>query len=148
MKRDVLVAREPYISTSALETRRLGASFSEKLGKGSVVALYGTLGAGKTEFVKGICGGLGVPESDVNSPTFTLVNEYETGSFCIYHFDAYRLKSVHEFYEMGYQDYFFGDGICLVEWPDRVEELLPRDVLKIRFTHFKEDQRELLLLDG
>lgn len=145
---DTLMARKPNVSSSAMETRALGESFSKKLTKGSIVALYGTLGAGKTEFVKGVCAGLGVDESVVNSPTFTLVNEYETESLTIYHFDAYRLKSIREFYELGYEDYFFGEGICLIEWPDRVEELLPQDIWKVRFTHLKNDQRELLLLDG
>lgn len=142
------MARKPIVSSSALETRNLGAAFSEKLTKGSIVALYGTLGAGKTEFVRGICTGLGVADSVVNSPTFTLVNEYETDALVIYHFDAYRLKSIEEFYELGYEDYFFGEGICLIEWPDRVEELLPQEAWKVRFTHLQDDQRELLLLDG
>ena len=143
-----LKEKEPYVSRSASETRQLGRAFSNKLRKGSIVALYGTLGAGKTEFVKGVCTGLGVAEAMVNSPTFTLVNEYETDALVIYHFDAYRLTSIQEFYELGCQDYFFGDGICLIEWPDRVEELLPREVWKVRFTHLGDDQRELLLLDG
>lgn len=143
-----LIANMPYISRSPLETRRLGLHFAERLKPGGIVALYGTLGAGKTEFVRGICEGLGVSDSVVNSPTFTVVNEYEAESLVIYHFDAYRLKSVHEFYELGYHDYFFGDGICLIEWPDRVEELLPDDVMTVRLTHIGEGVRELLLLDG
>ena len=143
-----LIANTPCVSRSPQETRRLGVRFAEKLKAGSIVALYGTLGAGKTEFVKGICEGLGVADSAVNSPTFTLVNEYDAGALVIYHFDAYRLKSVHEFYELGYHDYFFGKGVCLVEWPDRVEELLPEDVMTVRLTHVGKNERELLLLDG
>ena len=143
-----LIASLPYVSKSASETRRLGVRFAEELKAGSIVALYGTLGAGKTEFVKGICEGLGVEDSVVNSPTFTIVNEYDTGALVIYHFDAYRLKSVQEFYEFGYHDYFFGDGVCLIEWPDRVEELLPDEIMRVRLTHVGENQRELVLLDG
>lgn len=145
---EILIVQEPYISTSASETRALGRSFAEKLDRGSIVALYGSLGAGKTEFVKGICDGLGVYDGVVTSPTFTLVNEYRADALSIYHFDAYRLKSVNEFYELGYQDYFFGDGICLIEWPDRVEDLLPADIWRLRFTHLGEDKRELLLFEG
>ena len=145
---EILIAKEPYVSTSAEETRQLGVHFAEKLKPGSIVALYGTLGAGKTEFVKGICEGLGVRDSVVNSPTFTLVNEYGADEVIVYHFDAYRLNSIHEFYELGYHDYFFGEGICLIEWPDRVEELLPGDIWRLRLTHVGPEQRQLVLLDG
>ena len=144
---ETLMAKEPYVSSSTQETRLLGSRFAKKLKERKIVALYGTLGAGKTEFVKGVCEGLGIDESMVNSPTFTLVNEYNSGGQVVYHFDAYRLKSIYEFYELGYHDYFFGDGVCLIEWPDRVEELLPEDIWRIQFTHLGEDKRELLLMD-
>ena len=138
----------PVVSTSANETVQIGASFAPRLVEGSVLALYGSLGAGKTQFVKGICSSLGIPESTVNSPTFTIVNEYGSRKASIYHFDAYRISRIDEFYELGYEDYFFSDGICLVEWPDRVESLLPSDTLRIRFTHLGGDRREILLFDG
>lgn len=137
---------DPVKTIGEAQTKALGKAFAEHLSQGDVVALYGTLGAGKTHFAKGICSYFGVPESGVNSPTFTLVNEYEGSKGPIYHFDAYRIERVDEFFEMGYEDYFFGDGLCIVEWPDRVETLLPDETIRLRFTHLGEDQREIVLL--
>ncbi len=136
---------DPIISTSEAQTRSLGRQFAEYLKPGHVVALYGTLGAGKTQFVKGIASYFEIPEQQVNSPTFTLVNEYPGAESTLFHFDAYRIEQVSEFFEMGYEDYFFGDGICLVEWPDRVEALLPNDVIRLRFTHLGDDRREIVM---
>ena len=136
---------EPVISNSEAQTRSLGRQFAECLEPGHVVALYGTLGAGKTQFVKGIASYFEIPEQQVNSPTFTLVNEYPGDNNTLFHFDAYRIEQVSEFFEMGYEDYFFGDGICLVEWPDRVEALLPDDVIRLRFTHLGDDRREIVM---
>ena len=138
---------EPVVSRSEEETRRLGALLARRLRPGDVVALYGTLGAGKTQFVKGICEALGIPAGRVTSPTFTLVNEY-AGEFPVYHFDAYRVAQVSELFELGYEAYFYGDGICLVEWPERIEALLPAGVIRIRFTHLAEREREIVLLEG
>ena len=137
---------DPIISTSEAQTRKLGKQFAEHLNAGHVVALYGTLGAGKTQFVKGVASFFDIPEQQVNSPTFTLVNEYVGAQGSIFHFDAYRIEQVSEFFELGYEDYFFSDGICLVEWPDRVEALLPNDVIRLRFTHLGDDRREIVLL--
>ena len=136
----------PVISTSAAQTHALGKNFATSLEPGQVVALYGTLGAGKTQFTKGICAHWDIPDALVSSPTFTLVNEYAGANGPVYHFDAYRIEQVSEFFEMGYEDYFYGDGICIVEWPDRVEPLLPDDTIRLRFTHMGEDRREIILL--
>ncbi len=107
------------------ETTRMGVKFSKTyLKTGDVVALYGELGSGKTRFVKGICKGLGYLEN-VSSPSFTIVNEYLTKSVKIFHFDFYRVSSVSEIIDIGFDDYILDDGICVIEWADRAIELLP-----------------------
>ncbi len=132
----------PMETTSAGETMRLGERLAAHLGPGDLVALYGDLGTGKTHLVKGIARGRGVPERRVSSPTFTIVQEY-AGDLPIYHIDAYRIAHVDEFYELGYEEYFYGDGICLIEWPARVEELLPARTIRLRLTHQGGDQRRI-----
>ena len=134
-----------FVSRSEADTRRLGRELGSLLEPGDVVALYGTLGAGKTQFVKGACEALGIDSDIVSSPTFTLVNEYAGANSPVYHFDAYRIEQISEFYELGYESYFFGEGICLVEWPDRIESLLPVDVIRIRLTHLSENERRIEL---
>ncbi len=114
---------QSFLSHSVGETFRLGSEFAKKLHPGDVVALYGELGSGKTHFIKGACQGLGVAEH-VASPTFTIINEYETPSVRVCHFDFYRLKDLAELREIGFDEYF-AENICLIEWADRVKELLP-----------------------
>ncbi len=113
------------------ETAAFGRRLAEELGPGSLVALIGDLGAGKTTLSKYIAEGLGVTEV-VTSPTFTIVHEYHTGRVPLYHFDVYRLSDPAEMEELGYEEYFFGEGVCLVEWADRIRELLPADARMIR----------------
>lgn len=139
---------EPVITHSEQETRELGCIVGRRLMPGDVVALYGTLGAGKTQFVKGVCSELGISPEHVTSPTFTLINEYTADRCPVYHFDAYRVEQISEFYELGYETYFYGDGICLVEWPDRIESLLPAEVIRIQFTHRPDNERQITLLEG
>jgi tRNA threonylcarbamoyladenosine biosynthesis protein TsaE len=112
-------------------TERLGAALAEVLPAGTVVALVGTLGAGKTRLVQAVAVALGVPRDAVTSPTFVLVNEYPQGRLPVYHFDTYRLKDDDEFLELGPDEYFESDGITFVEWADRVAGLLPTDRLEI-----------------
>lgn len=107
------------------ETLALGERIAGELKAGDILLLSGDLGAGKTHFVKGVARGFGVDELHVNSPTFTLIHEYKTGRLPVYHIDAYRLKSEQEAVEIGIEDYLYGDGICLVEWPERIAGLLP-----------------------
>ena len=98
----------------------------------TVFAFYGKMGAGKTTFIKAICEELGVNDV-INSPTFAIVNEYrsdETGEL-IYHFDFYRIKRLAEVYDMGYEDYFYSRGLCFIEWPELIEELLPEETVKV-----------------
>ncbi len=113
-----------YITQSEQETINLGSEFAKtKLKAGDVVALFGDLGSGKTRFVQGICKGFGITEH-VASPSFTIVNEYNTGSLKIYHFDFYRVKSIDEIVDIGFDDYINADGICVIEWAERVTGLL------------------------
>ncbi len=136
---------EPTLSSSPEETLALGARLGRRLRPGDVVALYGDLGAGKTHFVKGVCSACGIDERAVSSPTFTLVQEYAGRDFPVYHFDAYRIRQASEYFELGYEAYFFGDGICLVEWPERVESLLPADTIRVRIEHVDETTRRIVI---
>lgn len=124
----------------------LGERLAAHLGAGDVVALYGDLGAGKTHLVKGIARALGVPPEAVSSPTFALVHEYD-GTLPIYHFDAYRIEHPDELYELGYEEYFYGAGLCLIEWPARIEALLPDDAIRLRLSHRGSDRRLIELLN-
>lgn len=138
-----LQALLPAETEAPAETQALGGALAAALRAGDVVALYGDLGAGKTHLVKGVCAALGVPPASVNSPTFTLVNEYAGHDLPIYHFDAYRVKDVAEFFELGYEDYFYGPGLSLVEWPEHVEPLLPAHTLRLQLTHLGEHRRRI-----
>lgn len=105
--------------------------FVKLLDRGRIFAFYGKMGSGKTTFIKSICEELGVKDS-INSPTFAIVNEYEDrNQNTIYHFDFYRIKSIEEVYNMGYEEYLYGDAICFMEWPELIEELLPEETVKV-----------------
>ena len=113
------------------DTERLGAALADVLPPQTVVALVGTLGAGKTRLVQAVATALGVPVGTVTSPTFVLVNEYRQGRVPVFHFDTYRLKDDDEFLNLGPDEYFYSDGITFVEWADRVEHLLPEERVEI-----------------
>lgn len=113
------------------DTDCLGAALAEVLPPGTVVALIGTLGAGKTRLVQAVASALGVPRDAVTSPTFVLVNEYRQGRLPIFHFDTYRLKDDDEFLALGPEEYFESNGLTFIEWADRVAGLLPRDRVEI-----------------
>lgn len=115
---------QSLITNSEMETINAGEAFSKKISSGVVVALFGDLGTGKTRFIKGVCKGLGVREH-VASPTFTIVNEYQGTKIKIFHFDFYRMKTSLELQEIGFDEYIYDDGVCLIEWADRVREFLP-----------------------
>ena len=106
------------------ETYDLGVKMGEQARAGQVICLNGDLGVGKTVFTQGFAAGLGITEP-VNSPTFTIIQEYEDGRLPFYHFDVYRIGDLEEMEEIGYDDYFFGQGICLIEWAELIEEILP-----------------------
>ncbi len=117
--------------------------FVSLMGKGKVFAFYGKMGAGKTTFIKAICKELGV-EDVITSPTFALVNEYTAGNGDpVYHFDFYRIKKIDEVYDMGYEDYFYSGALCLLEWPELVEELLPQETVSITITVSDNDARTI-----
>lgn len=115
---------------SPTETKRAGYEIGCRVKPGSIYALYGDLGVGKTVFTKGLAEGLGIKE-DVNSPTFTILQIYEDGRIPLYHFDVYRIGDPEEMEEIGYEDYFFGQGVCLVEWANLIEELMPKETVSI-----------------
>lgn len=113
-----------YESLKWEDTFLLGEKLGMEAKAGRLYCLNGDLGVGKTVFTQGFAKGLGIAEP-VNSPTFTIVQEYETGRLPFYHFDVYRIADPEEMYELGYEDYFFGNGVCLVEWAGLIEGLLP-----------------------
>jgi len=127
------------------DTERLGTALAEVLPPGTVAALIGTLGAGKTRLVQAVATALGVPPGDVTSPTFVLVNEYTSGRRPVYHFDTYRLKDDDEFLELGPDEYFESEGLTFVEWADRVAELLPPERLEITLEVTGETSRRVTL---
>jgi len=125
-----------FITNSLEETEALGKKISSLLIKGDVLAFSGELGAGKTTLIQYICAGLGVMEY-VSSPTFTLINEYK-GILPVYHFDFYRISEA-ELYDLGYWEYFEGNGICLVEWADKAINLMPEEYISIIIEYPDDD---------
>lgn len=117
-------------SFSESDTFEIGKKLAMNSKPGDIFALSGDLGVGKTVFAKGFAEGLGIKEN-ISSPTFTFVLVYENGRMPLYHFDMYRIADPEELEEIGYEDYFFGEGVCLVEWPSRVEELLPENTVRV-----------------
>lgn len=121
------MTRETYNSK---ETFELGYELGKNAKAGEIYRLEGDLGVGKTVFTQGFAKGLGI-EEPINSPTFTIVQEYNEGRIPLYHFDVYRIADVDEMDEIGYEEYFFSDGVCLIEWASLVEEIMPEDAIYI-----------------
>lgn len=117
-------------TNSAKETYLLGKKLGETVKPGDVFSIIGDLGVGKTVFTQGFAKGLGIDEP-INSPTFTIVQVYEEGRMPLYHFDVYRIGDIEEMDEIGYEDYFYGNGVCLIEWANLIEEILPKDIKEI-----------------
>lgn len=124
------------------ETRAFGLELGASLRKGDIVALIGDLGTGKTALTKYIAEGLGIQEV-ITSPTFTIVQEYRQGRLPLYHFDVYRIGDPEEMYELGYEEYFYGDGVCVIEWADLIEELLPEYTKTIRIEYGKNQEERI-----
>jgi len=133
-----------YSSNSYEETRKIACEFAKMLFPGDVVTLDGDLGAGKTAFTGGLAIGLGV-DTHVTSPTFTIVNEYRSGRFPLFHFDVYRLETMDDLYDIGWEDYISEGGVCVVEWADIIRDELSLPYYEIRITksYENEDARQI-----
>jgi tRNA threonylcarbamoyladenosine biosynthesis protein TsaE len=127
------------------ETAALGRELAAMAAPGTVIALIGDLGTGKTTLTKAIADGLGVTEP-VTSPTFTIIKEYSSGGLPLYHFDAYRVDGTEDMYLLGYEEYFYGNGVTVVEWADRVAELLPPDAIVVRLDYGRDENERVASL--
>ena len=130
--------------TSLDNIRESARTFIAQMGDRTIFAFYGKMGSGKTTFIKALCEELGV-EDVVTSPTFAIVNEYRSATTAelIYHFDFYRIKKLEEVYDMGYEDYFYSGSLCLIEWPELIEELLPDDAVRVHIEEQPDGKRLL-----
>jgi tRNA threonylcarbamoyladenosine biosynthesis protein TsaE len=126
------------------DLERAAREFLREKPEGSVVALYGAMGAGKTTFTKAICRVLGVPDS-VNSPTFTIINEYrDKNGNPVFHFDLYRIEKLEEVYDIGIEEFLYSGRLCLIEWPEKMEQLLPEDCIRVTINVLEDGSRELI----
>ena len=122
------------VTHSAQETEAAARTFAAQLRPGAFLAMYGDLGAGKTCFIRGLAAGLGCADP-VSSPTFAIVNQYKgEGNRRIHHFDFYRINDLREAFDFGYEEYFYSGDLCLVEWPEKIEQLLPDNTMTVRIT--------------
>jgi len=120
--------------------REAAREFINHIGEQRVFAFYGSMGAGKTTFIKAICEELGVDDV-ITSPTFAIVNEYSYAEGSLFHFDFYRIKRLEEVYDMGYEDYFYSGALCFIEWPELIESLLPDDAVRVRIEELADGSR-------
>jgi tRNA threonylcarbamoyladenosine biosynthesis protein TsaE len=133
------------VTKSAADTQRFGRKLAQQLNPGDLVCLIGNLGAGKTCLIQGIAKGLQVKDY-VNSPTFKIINEYQ-GKIPVYHFDLYRLDGLTDLQGLGYEEYFYGQGVSLVEWAEKITPFLPRHYLQIELRSIDEHTRKVILTD-
>lgn len=140
-------ARTIYIKNEN-DTESFGYELGKRAEPGKVIALTGDLGTGKTTLTKAIARGLGIDET-ITSPTFNIVKEYRTGRLPLFHFDVYRIGDIDEMFEIGYEEYFFGEGVCVIEWADIIEELIPEDAVVIRIEYgASEGERIYEIMEG
>ena len=118
---------------SEKETKNIAYNIAKNAKKGDIYCLCGDLGAGKTSFSKGFCEGLLI-DDEITSPTFTIVNEYTSGTLEFYHFDVYRINDIEELYDIGYEEYFFGNGVCLIEWAELIKDIIPKNATWINIS--------------
>lgn len=136
-----------YQANSERETIEIGHQFGLTLSANTVVCLFGDLGAGKTTFLKGVVQAVTENlEDQVNSPTFVYLNIYE-GKKTVYHFDLYRMRDEDQFLSMGFDDLFFANGICCIEWPERIKKILPKHFTRVDITHVNENTRQIIISD-
>lgn len=132
MKQKKTVIKNEY------ETKEFGRRLGAEAQAGNVIALIGDLGTGKTTLTKAIAEGLDVKDV-ITSPTFNIVKQYESGRLPLYHFDVYRIGDIDEMYELGYEEYFYGNGLCVIEWADIIEELIPQDAVVIEIEYGEKE---------
>lgn len=129
------------------ETKAFGEELGRTVQPGKVIALIGDLGTGKTTLTKSIAEGLGITDI-ITSPTFNIVKEYDSGRIPLYHFDVYRIADPDEMFELGYEEYFYGKGVCVIEWADIIEDLIPEDAMTIRISRGATDDERIYEIEG
>ncbi|MGQ1911357.1 tRNA (adenosine(37)-N6)-threonylcarbamoyltransferase complex ATPase subunit type 1 TsaE [Marinifilum sp. RC60d5] len=128
------------------EINKVAKEFIKLVGNKRIFAMHGAMGVGKTTFVKAICEELGVTDT-INSPTFAIVNEYHTAKEAvIYHFDFYRIDDVQEAYDFGYEDYFYSNALCFIEWPEKIASILPNDTVEVHFNEEADGARSIRII--
>jgi tRNA threonylcarbamoyladenosine biosynthesis protein TsaE len=128
---------------SLREIERAAAEFLEMIGNNKIIALYGSMGAGKTTFTKALCKVMGVVDG-VNSPTFSIINEYRNlEGTPVYHFDFYRIESLSDAFDIGYEEYVYSGELCIIEWPEKIEQILPDETLKVQISVLDDESREI-----
>lgn len=137
---------QQILSHNEQETRKVGEKIAQMLKKGDIICLEGDLGAGKTILSKAIAESLGIQEP-VTSPTYTIVHEYK-GSIPLYHFDVYRIMTVEEMFELGFDEYIFGEGICVIEWADKIKEIIPSTSIWIKILYGQNNQDRIISING
>jgi len=139
------MSKNEFLTTNPIETAAVAEDFAGSLKPGDIVCMYGDLGAGKTTFCQAALKALGV-EEQVTSPTFTIIKEYMGRALPVYHFDVYRVHSEEDMFEIGYEDYFFGKGVCFIEWAELIEDLLPEKVIRVSLGYTdEEDERKITI---
>jgi tRNA threonylcarbamoyladenosine biosynthesis protein TsaE len=131
------------ISGSVSETLEIGSRIAGSVKKGDIICLFGQLGSGKTVLTKGIASGLGLKKQKIVSPSFVLIREYSGGRLPLFHFDLYRASTLEDILSLGYEEYFYDDGVTVVEWADRLKSLLPEEFLKVELLFKTKTQRSL-----
>lgn len=134
-----------FRTNSSVETQQIAANLARFISPGDILAFYGNLASGKTTFIQGFGQQLNAHEP-INSPTFTLINEYK-GDIPIYHFDCYRLKGSDELFDIGFEEYFYGDGVTVIEWAEKIEDVIPEDAFQLYFKHLfdADESREITI---
>lgn len=131
---------------SEKETKDIAFDLAKNAKEGDIYCLSGDLGTGKTQFSKGFSKGLLIDE-DITSPTFTIVNEYDTGRLPFYHFDVYRINDIEELYDIGYEEYFFGKGVCLIEWAELIKDIIPKNATWIKISKNLEKGEDYRIIE-